>query len=279
LKLAYKIKGDIKVQNNTETKTVLVSGGDGSYSLPTSAGTAGQVLTTDGNTNTAYWANPGSGGGGWELGDIKNYTANATWTKPAGLKAVYVIVIGAGGGGGGAQGNLDVNLNSAGAGGGAGGRSEKLILESALGSTESVTRGAGGGGVSTTNNGSAGGTSSFGSHCSATGGGGGQGHSANNTTDFRNGGTGGIGSGGDINVRHEDGFASFRMGGIGAFPGNGGSTTHGAGGSNNGSLSSNGIAGTGMGGGGSGASAVGASSNNRTGGAGANGGVIVYEYF
>lgn len=136
---------------------------------------------------------------------IEIFTANGTWTKDAGLKAVIVEVIGAGGGGS-TRGSVTVSktvTTYGGAGGGGGGYSRKLILAASLGATESVTVGTGGTAskTGTTNtDGGSGGTSSFGSHCSATGGGGGQKYDAVvPAIASSSGGTGGSGSGGDLN--------------------------------------------------------------------------------
>jgi len=83
--------------------------------------------------------------------------------------------------------------------------------------------GGGGGGAPGSGGGSAGGTSSFGSHCSATGGGGGQGGSTSFT---QNGGTGGLGSGGDINAQGQAGQSvrggsTFGIGGSSRYSGGG----------------------------------------------------------
>ena len=106
--------------------------------------------------------------------NVNVFTATGTWTKPTGLKYVIVEVIGGGGGGGGVEGDTGDTANSG--GGGGGGYSLKKILASSLGSTETVTVGAGGAGGTGFSGGTAGGTSSFGSHCSATGGGQGTGN-------------------------------------------------------------------------------------------------------
>jgi len=131
------------------------------------------------------------------------FASNGTWTKDTGLKAVMTEVVGAGGGG--STRGVVGKVTYGGAGGGGGGYSRKMILESALGSTETVTVGTGGTAskTGTTNtDGGAGGTSSFGSHNSATGGGGGfkyDGSAPATTSSI--GGSGGAGSSGDVNVQ------------------------------------------------------------------------------
>lgn len=191
-----------------------------------------------------------------------NAASPATWTKPAGLK--YVIVeVQAGGGGGG---SADTNRN-AGSGGAGGGYSRKLIPVASLGTTETVTIGAGGAADT------AGGTSSFGSHASATGGGGGA----------ESGGisTPGVGSGGDINLYGGAGHrpmsestssSSYKHQGIGGGSFFGNVTPQAA----DGGGDTAGTAGYIYGSGGGGASSSGGS---NAGGAGAAGIVIVTEYY
>src|SRR3990167_6312807 len=119
--------------------------------------------------------------------NVRVYTANDTWSKPAGLLWIRERVVGGGGGGGGAD-----NDAAAGGGGGGGGYSEKLIDAADLNATEIVTIGAGGSaGGATGTNGGAGGTTSFGAHGQATGGDGGVGGSSNGIVS--DGGEGGIG--------------------------------------------------------------------------------------
>lgn len=66
-----------------------------------------------------------------------------TWTKAAGCKALRVLLIAGGGGGGG---SAAVNTQYGGRGGGAGAFVDIMLPASALGSTETVTVGAGGSG-------------------------------------------------------------------------------------------------------------------------------------
>lgn len=137
-----------------------------------STGTAGDILTSNGVGAAPTFQAISAGGG---LQSMQVFTANGTWTKPAGVTKVKVTIIGGGGGGGGTQ-----TLNVCGAGGyggsagGYGGSAAIKFIDVSAISSETVTVGtAGTGGAAGTNNGSNGGTSSFGSHCSAPGGPGG----------------------------------------------------------------------------------------------------------
>lgn len=191
-----------------------------------------------------------------------NAASPATWTKPVGLKYV-VVEVQAGGGGGGSS---DTNRTS-GSGGAGGGYSRKLIPVTSLGTTETVTIGAGG--AADTN----GGSSSFGSHASATGGTGG----------VESGGVTapGVGSGGDINlyggaghlpmVEHTSSNTYYHQGiGGGSFFGSVTPPASASGGDNAGT------AGYIYGSGGGGASSNG---GGNAGGAGGAGIVIVTEYY
>jgi hypothetical protein len=215
-----------------------------------------------------------------EYRSVQVFTAGGTWNKPAGLKRVKVTVVGGGGQGGG-SGTTGAGQVSAGAGGSAGGTSIKTIAAASLGSTETVTIGAGGSTGTAGNNGQTGGTSSFGAHCSATGGGAGGSQSATNV-DSPGGGlnTPGVGSGGDINIRGGSGGHGICYGTAGTWGvgGHGGASTHGGGAGTCLSNTANGAAGGDYGGGGSGA-ACGASVSARVGGLGAGGIVIVEEFF
>lgn len=144
---------------------------------------------------------------GGKLLSIQTFTfPGGTYTKNPAASYVIVHVLGGGGGGGG-SGQIWTLGSLCGFGGAAGGYAIKRILNSALGATETVTVGNGGTkgtSAATPTQGSQGGTSSFGSHCSATGGEGGRGLAAPSNAFIFYGATtmqGGIGVGGDINLR------------------------------------------------------------------------------
>jgi hypothetical protein len=156
------------------TDLAVADGGTGSSSLTTNAvllgngtsaiqtvapGTTGNVLVSNGTT--------------WESAalpiDIQTFNESGTWTKPGSGRLARIQVWGGGGGG------SRTNSSAGRAGGSGGGYSEIWLALSSLGSTETVTVGAGGAGrITSDGNGSNGGNSSFGTHCVASGGEGGQ---------------------------------------------------------------------------------------------------------
>jgi hypothetical protein len=153
---------------------------------------------------------------------MRTYTSPATWTKPAGLKAVKVTVVGGGGGGGGARGfNIYgyPNRTSHGGHGGGGGTAVEYIPAASIPGPVVVTRGAGGTAVAASPTtgaraGNPGGTSSFGAFLSATGGAGAQ---AVPAPSGGNGipGVGGAGSGGNLNFQGGQSTDNGRTGGFG----------------------------------------------------------------
>lgn len=204
------------------------------------------------------------------------FTASGNFNKSPGVKRIEVTVVGGGASGGGsfATGASQV---SCGGGGGGGGTAIKVIDAALLAASEVVTVGVGGAAVASAN-GNNGGNSQFGAHCTANGGNAAQG-SAAGATCGAHGGPGGTAIGGDLNIQGGGGMtgviASFSVQGGG---GAGGSSSMGGGARaklfNNGAGDAGGL----YGGGGAGA-AGGQSVAALAGGAGANGVVIVKEYF
>ena len=147
---------------------------------------AGVTATNTGGSVTVAIT---GGGGGISSADIQEFTSTgtSTWTKPAGAKLVYVLMFGGGGGGGSGRRRATLSVATAafgGGGGGGSGRTELWIPAVDLGSTETVTVGAGGtGGTarptddSSGFSGSSGGESLFGSWAYVRGGGNGLGGS------------------------------------------------------------------------------------------------------
>ena len=123
-----------------------------------------------------------------QLADTRIYTANDTWTKPTGAKLVHYLLIGGGGGGGAGRRSASGNSLGGGGGGAGGGITAGYVDPAFLGSTESITVGAGGtGAVDSADNtngagGTAGGESSFGSFIKARGGAAGGGGSSSGSS-------------------------------------------------------------------------------------------------
>ncbi len=203
-------------------------------------------------------------------------TGANTYIPPKGLKRI-VAEVQAGGGGGGGCANPAASEAAEGGGGGGGGYTRELLEASALSDTETATVGVGGaGGAAGDNNGVAGGTSSFGAFCSATGGGFGDGAPSSAANGGVAGGIGGIGSNGDINIKgnggnrgevHSAEITRLALGGSSHLGGGAIAPDRAAG-----------NAGGVYGGGGSGANERNAG-GAKAGGAGADGIVIVWEYF
>lgn len=247
----------VKAADNLATNTT--------WTLPSSDGTNGQVLQTNGS-GTLSFATPASG----SLLRVTVFTSSGTWTKGAGTN--YIKVRGVGGGGGGGGGRTSAGSDN-GAGGGAGGYSEAFINTSGV-STVSVTVGTGGSGGAANTAGTTGNATTFGAYITCNGGSGGETPSSGSF----NGGNGGTATGGDLNVTGGGGgcgSTANRSAGSGI----GGSSAFGGGGAAMGADQSgtNGRSGNAYGSGGSGG--VGNfSGTGGTGGAGKAGVVIVEEY-
>ncbi|MFL9810023.1 hypothetical protein EQ845_28335 [Pseudomonas putida] len=134
-----------------------------------------------------------------------NHTFNVPPVLRSGRRRARVRVVGGGGGGGGAT--SSANYNASGGGGGAGGEADKLLDLIGVASVP-VTVAAGGNPGTGNTPGMPGGTSSFGGYCSATGGDAGNPAVGGTTSSQAGAGNnGGLGVGGDINIRGEAGQA------------------------------------------------------------------------
>ncbi len=208
---------------------------------------------------------------------LQYYTADDTWNKPSGLKFVIVECVGGGGAGGGSP-SCASNEVSAGSGGTGGWYCSSVILASALSTTETVTVGTGGSGVSGAN-GNNGADTSFGSHVVAPGGIGGTAYAAATSNNYLAGtfSTGGT-QVGDVTANGGAGGSAVRLSNYNTCQGGyGGDTRYGGGGRPN-INGATGLGGIGFGSGGSGSSTR-HSGPSRSGGGGADGVVIVWEYY
>ena len=152
-------------------------GGTSSFVLPNPSGQSGNFVTNNGSSMSWGAVNLSSG-----IRSMQVWTSNGTWSRPSGVKSIMVTVTGAGGGGSGFTES-----------GGAGGTSQRAIDLTNV-SSVTVTVGNPGGGTNYSGCGGSGNTSSFGSYCSASGG-----YGANCRQQHA-GGSGGNGSGGNLNV-------------------------------------------------------------------------------
>lgn len=254
--------------NVTNPYAVYVGGttGEGPVAQVASLGTIGQVLTSNGNGSRPTWAAGGGGGGAGGPIAVQTFTTpgNATYFPTAGMGSCIVEIIG-GGGAGGPGGPSATGFS--GAGGGAGGYCRSLFTAAAIGASQTLVVGVGGLGISQLVSG-AGASSTFGTSVILTAGGGGAGTAAAAGIGSP-GGTGGVATGGNLNVPGQPGSIGFinDPASGGSQGGSGGSGIYGGGGS--GAIAP-GLAGTGYGSGGAGNFLIGLS--------GTSGIVVITEY-
>ena len=236
---------------------------------------AGEVATLiyDG----AVWqaVNVAGGSGPYAVGNIITIKASETYVPPAGVRAVLIEGNGGGGAGGGAPELTGSESLSLGGGGGAGGYFRKLI--SAPAASYAVTIGLGGVPAVGAAGGN-GGSTSFGSAASASGGQGGGSGTINAGTSSVYGGVGGAGVGGDVNAHGEAGGRGASSTG-GGYGGNGASSFLGGGGLASASVLYDGYDATSPGSGGGGGVLNSSGFPSTSGGAGADGIIIVTELY
>jgi hypothetical protein len=187
---ASNVTGTVAVANGGTGSTTLTANnvllGNGTSALQAVApSTNGNVLTSNGTT----WVSSAPSGGGNTQFSLAlrgsatnssgtplvfNSTGSLTWTCPAGVTRIKLIVVGGGGGGAGGGGSKGVNGGSGGVGVG--------FYTVTPTTAYSITIGAGGAGGNGGSAGGAGGSSSFGSLLTATNGSGGSGGSRTNGT-------------------------------------------------------------------------------------------------
>ena len=226
-------------------------------------------IKSDGTVKTAL-ENLGLGDGSGRYSKTVVFSSSGSYTWPADVKRIDVILTAAGGGGGGCNAE-NANQTFSGAGGGAGGTVFATIYATdndAGPGTYTVTIGSGGSGANGPGSGNNGGPSSF-MTLTALGGQGGQWGGATNTA----GGLGGSGSGGYKTEQGGDG--SDGQAGQALLVGNGASSYWGGGG-RAGQLSGNSGVCSGSGGGGAYDNSY--SHTSGRGGHGANGVLVIREY-
>ena len=226
-------------------------------------------IKSDGTVKTAL-ENLGLGDGSGRYSKTVVFSSSGSYTWPADVKRIDVILTAAGGGGGGCNAE-NANQTFSGAGGGAGGTVFATIYATdndAGPGTYTVTIGSGGSGANGPGSGNNGGHSSF-MTLTALGGQGGQWGGATNTA----GGLGGSGSGGYKTEQGGDG--SDGQAGQALLVGNGASSYWGGGG-RAGQLSGNSGVCSGSGGGGAYDNSY--SHTSGRGGHGANGVLVIREY-
>lgn len=263
--LANKVNtsGQLDASTGLVNITPVANGGTGRSSV-----TAGRLLIGAGTStmtllagaavddvvtwNGTAWVSSAAAGGAPPT--IQTFVAPGTYTKPAAIKGIKVIVVGAGGAGGTIT--VPSNLSS---GGGGGGAAIEVLAAPALPGPVAVTAGAG--------------TNSFGTFCSAT-----AGSTGATSANAAKGGNGGSGSGGSVNLVGSDGGNGIRVPtptGQNWIGGNGGNSILGGGGSGAaGTGTANGSNGNNYGGGGGGALGT-----PTTAGTGAPGIVIIEEFY
>ena len=161
---------------------------------------------------------------------LQTFFSSGTYTPSAGMAYCIAETVGAGAGGGGSTGG-GASTASAGGGGGGGGYSRGVYTAATIGSSQTVTIGAGGAaGTSGGGAGGNGGTSSLGSLLSSNGGSGGAGATSTSAVVAATGGGSGAGGSGSFTITGSSGGTGLALGSTSvAVRGNGGGSSFGAG--------------------------------------------------
>lgn len=150
----------VEVEYNGINGFMLMTPVGGGTGLPTTSSAAiNRFLTTTNGTSLTFGV----------PFDLQTFTSSGTWTKATNLTGDEMIFVQCWGGGGGGAGVTNATTE-AGGGGGGGGYTEERYRASDLGSTVTVTIGAGGAGGTAGNAGTTGSATTFGSLVSAAGG-------------------------------------------------------------------------------------------------------------
>ncbi|MEN4544869.1 glycine-rich domain-containing protein [Pantoea agglomerans] len=230
------------------------------------------ILSGDG-VNINPGVNPGA------LINMQLFTASGTYTPTPGTKSI-VVEVQAGGGGGGRTGYTAADKVSIATGGGGGGYAKSQLRVSEIYAPVAITVGNGGApGTAYPGNGNKGGDSTFGSLITSVGGSGGYGQPQGTPPLSCTGQLGGNATGGNIlNIPGGGSGGGSSASLTSSLVGNGGDSVLGSGGFSPTNTNVNGGDGRGYGAGGGGCNAASQPNTGFTGGKGAGGIIIVWEY-
>lgn len=234
----------------------------------------GSIIVPTGGDGSAAWLFIGNDSGLLRINTV-TFTSSGTYSKPDGLLFAIVEAVGGGGGGGGCS-TTGAGASSVATGGSGAGYSKKTLLAGDLAISETVIIGAGGAGGTIGNNpGVDGGNTSFGTFITCTGGKGGNGDGTSSSDSGTLAKVGSGSTGGDINIQGGGSGEGLILSGSRASLSKGGDTALGFGGL---AVASGSVNGSGYGSGGSGGN-VGPNTTGIAGGDGADGVVIITEYY